>query len=149
MKKISVRYSAFVLLAVFVTVMGCGVKGNPVIYSDVAENTHAISSFKADYTGNAVVLNWDFYSKNSKVSYIAIEKSESGSGGNECKECPGTLERIGRVSAKDAKQGNKELMKFSFTDNKVEKGKAYYYRLLVCDEYNECREKSSIEINLK
>lgn len=149
MKIISVKYSLLVFLVVFTSLTGCGVKGNPVVLSNATENMPIISNLKADSTDNVVIMNWDFYSTNSKINHIAIEKSEWGSAGNECKECPQTFERIGQVSVKDAKKENKEYMRFSFLDHKVQKGKTYDYRLLICDIYNECRESSVIEINLK
>lgn len=149
MKRISVKYRLLVLLILFANLTGCGVKGNPVIQPDVKDNAPIISNFKADSTDNSIILNWDFYGTNSKINHIDIEKSELGSAGNECRECPRTFERIGQVSVKDAKQENKEYINFSFTDHKVQRGKTYDYRLLICDVYKECRESSVIEINLK
>ena len=149
MKRIFVKYSSLVLLVVFANLTGCGVKGNPVILPDVKDTAPIISNFKADSNDSAIILNWDFYSTNSKINHIAIEKSELGSAGNECKECPRTFELIGQVSVKDAKKENKEYIKFSFTDNKVQQGKTYDYRLLICDVYNDCRESIALEINLK
>lgn len=149
MKRISVKYSSLVFLTVFAYITGCGVKGNPVIPSEVTGNVPVISNLKVESTDGTVILHWDFYSTNSKINHIAIEKSEWGSAGNECKECPRTFERIGQVSVKDAKKENKEYMKLSFTDHKAQGGKTYDYRLLICDIYDECRESSAIEINLK
>lgn len=149
MKRISVKYSSLILLVLIANLTGCGVKGNPVVLSNITENMSIISNLKADSTDNVVILNWDYYSTNSRINHIAIEKSEWGSAGNECKECPRTFERIGQVSVKDAKKENKEYIKFSFPDHKVQKGKTYDYRLLICDIYNECRESSVIELNLK
>ena len=149
MKRILLKYSSLVLLVVIANLTGCGVKGNPVILPDVKDTAPIISNFKADSADSAIILNWDFYSANSKINHIAIEKSELGSAGNECKECPRTFELIGQVSVKDAKKENKEYMKCSFTDHKAQGRKTYDYRLLICDIYDECRESSAIEINLK
>ena len=57
-------------------------------------------NMKAVSSGNAVILKWDFYDKDSKINHIAIEKSEVGSAGNECKDCPRTFERVGQVPVK-------------------------------------------------
>ncbi len=149
MKRIYVKYSSLVFLAVFANLTGCGVKGNPVIPSVVKGDAPIIRNFKADSTDNVIILNWDYHRKNSEISYIAVEKSELGGAGNECKICSGTFKRIGRVSPGNIRQDNEEYIKVSFTDNKVTKGRTYNYRLLVCDDYNECREVSAAEIKLK
>lgn len=133
----------------FANLAGCGVKGNPVISYNVISNGQIVKNFKAVSTGSAIILNWDFYYKDSKINYITIEKSELGSSGNECKDCPRAFERIGQVSAKDIRQENKEYRNFSFTDNKVINGKMYNYRLLICEDFNICRESSATEINFK
>jgi len=99
--------------------------------------------------GNAVILSWDFYRKDSNVNYIAIEKSELGSAGNECRDCPRTFERIGQVSVKEIKQENNEYRNLNFTDKEVVNGKTYNYRLLICDDFNICRKSPETEINFK
>ena len=102
---------------------------------------------KAVVSDNAVVLKWDFYGKDSKINYIAVEKSEVGSTGNECKDCPRTFARIGQITLKEIKQENKGYI--SFTDKKVTQGKTYNYRLLLCDDFNNCLENAITEINFK
>lgn len=149
MKKISIKCSISIFLIVFANLAGCGVKGNPVISSSLPDNGRIVQNFKAVSAGNAVILSWDFYGKDLKINHIAIEKSELGSAGNECSECPRTFERIGQISVKEIKQENKEYSNLNFTDKKVVNGKIYNYRLLICDDYNDCRESSATEINLK
>ncbi|KQC09814.1 MAG: hypothetical protein APR62_13175 [Smithella sp. SDB] len=149
MKRTFVKYSLLALLLVFANFTGCGVKGNPVVSSNVNVNVPIVKNFKADSTDNAIILNWDYYRKISGISYIAVEKSELGSAGNECKECPGTFKRIAKVLPENIRQNDEEYIKISLTDNKVMTGKTYDYRLLVCDDYNECREISATEIKLK
>jgi hypothetical protein len=133
----------------FTNFIGCGVKGNPVILSSLSDNVRIVQNLKVVSAGNAVILSWDFYRKDSNVNYIAIEKSELGSAGNECSECPRTFERIGQISVKEIKQENNEYRNLNFTDKEVVNGKTYNYRLLICDDYNDCRESSATEINLK
>ena len=94
-------------------------------------------------------MKWDFYDKDAKISFIAIEKSEVGSAGNECKDCPRTFERIGHVPVKGIRLENKESNTLSFTDKKVVKGKIYNYRLILCDDAGICLEESAAEINFK
>jgi hypothetical protein len=96
-----------------------------------------------------VILSWNFYGKGSKINYIAIEKSELGSAGNECRDCPRTFERIGQVSVKEIKQENNEYSNLNFTDKEVVNGKTYNYRLLICDDFNICRESSAMDVNFK
>jgi hypothetical protein len=102
---------------------------------------------KAVSSGHAVILKWDFYDKDTKINYIAIERSEVGSAGNECKNCPRTFERIGLVTVKGIRPENKEFNTFSFTDKKVVRGKTYNYRLMFCDDSNVCLDGAVTEIN--
>ena len=148
MKRVSIKYSILFLL-LFTNFIGCGVKGNPVTLSRMSDNVRIVQNLKAVSAGNAVMLSWDFYCKDSNINYIAIEKSELGSAGNECKDCPRKYERIGQVSVKEIKQKNNEYRNLNFTDKEVVNGKKYNYRLLICDDFNVCRESSATEINFK
>ena len=104
---------------------------------------------KAVISEDAIILKWDFYDKDATISYINIERSEVGSTGNECKDCPRTFERFGQVPIKGIKRENKEPHTLSFTDKKVAKGKIYNYRLMLCDDYGVCLEGNAAEINFK
>jgi hypothetical protein len=147
LKRVSVKYSIFLCLIMFTNFTGCGVKGNPIILSTIPDNGRILQNLKATVSDNAVILEWDYYGKNSKNNYIALEKSEVGSAGNECKDCPRTFERIGQITLKEMKRENKGSD--SFIDKKVTKGKTYSYRLLFCDDFNICFENAIIEIIFK
>jgi len=128
---------------------GCGIKGNPVVKSGVPDYSGIVKNFRADFSGDEVVLKWDFFNKDSGMNYIAIEKSEVGSAGNECRDCPRTFERIAQIPTKDTGRKNKGNNSFDFTDKKVIHGKTYNYRLMLCDESNMCYESSSTEVNFR
>jgi hypothetical protein len=149
LKKVLVKYSIFVSLIIIVGFFGCGIKGNPVKATNVPYNVRIVQNLKATAFDNEVLLGGDVYSKDSKISYIAIEKSELESTVNECKDCPKTYERIGQISVKEIRKENKGYNNFSFTDKKVTHGKIYNYRLLVYDNFNTCFEKAVTEINFK
>ena len=149
MKIVPVKYSIFACLMTLILLTGCGLKGNPVALSTVPDHHQIIQNMKAASSDDAVILKWDFYDKDVKINYIAIEKSEVGSAGNECKDCPRTFERIGLVSVKEIRLENKESHTLSFTDKKVAKGKTYNYRLMLCDDSGICLEGSAAEINFK
>ena len=149
MKKIPVKYSIFVCLLTLILFTGCGLKGNPVSLSAVSDQRQIVQNMKAVSSGDAVKLQWDFYDKDVKINYIAIERSEAGSAGNECKDCPRTFERIGQVPVKGIILKNKESNTLSFTDKKVVQGKIYNYRLMLCDDSGVCLEGSAAEINFK
>lgn len=149
MKRVSIKYSILFFLLLFTNFIGCGVKGNPVILSSLSDNVRIVQNLKAVSAGNAVILSWDFYRKDSNINYIAIEKSELGSAGTECRDCPRKFERIGQVSVKEIKHKNNEYRNFNFTDKEVVNGKTYNYRLLICDDFNICRESPETEINFK
>ena len=156
MKRISVKFSIFACVMMFINLAGCGIKGNPVMFSPIPDHGQIVQNMQAVSSGNAVILNWDFfYGKDLKINYIAIEKSEVGSAGNECKTCPRTFKRIGRVPVKPVKAvkpvkedgQKKEYRSLSFKDKEVVQGKTYNYRLMLCDDYNVCRESSRAEID--
>lgn len=146
MKKVLVKYSIFTGMLIAVHLSGCGVKGNPVTLSTATDRTQIMQNLKASASDKAVNLSWDYRNNEHNKGFIVIEKSELGSAGNECKDCPKTYERIGQISLKsiDKKStgGNN-----NFTDEKVTHGKTYYYRLIFCDDFNACFENDVTEIN--
>ena len=146
MKRVAVKYSIFVCLLTLILFTGCGLKGNPVSLSAVSDHRQIVQNMKAVSSGDAVILKWDFYDKYVKVSYIAIEKSEVGSAGNECKNCPRTFEHVGLVPIKGMRPENKESNTLSFTDKKVVQGKIYNYRLMLCNDSGICLEGPTTEI---
>lgn len=149
MKKALVKYSVFLNLIIIIGFSGCGVKGNPVILKSISDNARIVQNFKATVFGDEVILEGEVYSKDSKISYIVIERSESGSAGNECEDCPKIYERIAKISMKEIKKENKEHNNFSITDTKVTHGKIYNYNLLLCDENNSCFKKDATEVNFQ
>jgi len=149
LKKVPVKYNIFACLMTLIIFTGCGLKGNPVSLSAVSEQRSIVQNMKAVLSEDAVILKWDFYDKDAKISYIDIEKSEVGSAGNECKDCPRTFERLGQVPIKGVRPENQESHTLSFIDKKVAKGKTYNYRLMLCDDSGVCLEGSVAEINCK
>jgi hypothetical protein len=149
LKIVPVKYSIFACLMALILFTGCGLKGNPVALSTLPDHHQIIQNMKAISSDDAVLLKWDFYDKDVKINYIAVERSEVGSAGNECKDCPRTFERIGLVQVKGVMPENKESSILSFTDKKVVQGKIYNYRLMLCDDSGVCLEGSAAEINFK
>ena len=149
MKRIPVKYSVVACLMTLILFTGCGLKGNPVALSTMPDNRQIVQNMKAVSSGDTVILKWDFYDKDTKIIFIAIERSEVGSAGNECKDCPRTFERIGQVPVKRIKPENKESNALSFSDKKVLQGKTYNYRLMLCDGSGECFNVAATEINFK
>lgn len=147
MKIVPVKYSIIACLVALI--LGCGLKGNPVALSTLPDHHQIIQNMKATSSDDAVILKWDFYDKDVKINYIAVERSEVGSAGNECKDCPRTFERVGLVLIKEIRLKNKESNILSFTDKKVVQGKIYNYRLMLCDDSGVCLEGSVTEINFK
>jgi hypothetical protein len=146
LKKVPVKYSVFACLMMLILLTGCGLKGNPVPLSAVSYQQRIVQNMKAISSGEAVILKWDFYDKDTKINYMNIEKSEVGSIGNECKDCPRTFERIGQIPVGKMMK-NKESNIHSFTDKKVVQGKIYNYRLMLCDGSGMCLEGAATEIN--
>lgn len=149
MKRVPVKYSIFACLMTLILFTGCGLKGNPISLSALSDHQQIVQNMKAVSSSDAVILKWDFYEKDTKINYIAIERSEVGSAGNECKDCPRTFERLGIVPVKGIRPENKESKTLSFTDKKVVQGKIYNYRLMLCDDSGICLNGATTEINFK
>jgi len=149
LKKNPAKYSVFYCLILLIIVTGCGLKGNPIASTSVIDYKNLVKNIEASILNDSVVLKWDFYNKDGIINYILIEKSEVGSAGNECKGCPRTYERIGRIFVKESAREDKKFQAFNFADKKVERDKTYNYRLMLCDADNFCSEASNTEINFK
>jgi len=121
---------------------GCGLKRNPIHPESIALKNKTEQKLSVAVDGGALVLNWRLQNQ-AEISYINVEKSQLGSAGNICKDCPRTFERIGQVPVK------KENDEYRFVDSLVEKGKIYSYRLKLCDEAGVCRESQTMEIDFK
>jgi hypothetical protein len=112
-------------------------------YRLIVKDMQAISS------DGAVILKWNFQDMDGKINYINIEKSEVGSAGNECKDCPRRFERISQMQIKEIILDNKVSSALSYTDKKVVKGRIYNYRLILCEDAGICLEAAAAEINYK
>jgi hypothetical protein len=127
---------------------GCGFKGNPAPYSALTDRKPLIKNMEAIFKDGAVVLKWNFQDKYGLINYIGIERSEFGTLGNECKNCPRTFARIGQIVVKVGTPADKEQKALNFTDTDIVKEKIYSYRLMLCEENGNCSQASTIEINL-
>jgi hypothetical protein len=143
----SPRKNSFLIIALFTLLMGCGFKGNPVPHPVIPDKNPVIKSMEALSVAETVVLKWNFHDEKGYIKYIAIERSEVGSPGNECKNCPRTFAEIGRISVKEGISADKEKMVLSFTDIKVVKGKIYNYRLMLCTGEGTCTQAATAEIS--
>lgn len=129
-----------------VVVTGCGLKGNPIPYTVLADNKPVVRNLEIVQTENSIILKWNIQDKDRLIKYIGIERSEAGSPGNECKDCPRTFERIGQITFNEVIPQDKEL---NYIDKKVVKGKTYNYRLMLCEDNGNCSEGATVEINYK
>lgn len=149
MKKNQARNN-FLIVMLFCVFTGCGFKGNPSPYPAIPGSKPVIKNMEALSSGEAVILKWNFQDKKGLISYIGIERSEVGTIGNECKDCPRTYTRIGQVPVKEAGMpADKELRALNFTDTYTVKGNIYNYRLMMCEGNGNCSEASTAEINFK
>ena len=149
MKKVTAKYSICACLITVFFFTGCGLKGNPVSSSAASDHRQIVQNMTAVSSGEAVILKWDYCDKEGKINYIAIERSEVGSAGNECKDCPRTFERVGIVPVREMRAENAKTDTLSFIDKKVARGKTYNYRLMPCDDSGVCLDGSAAEINFK
>jgi hypothetical protein len=149
LKKNPAKYRIFYYLALLIIVTGCGLKSNPVASTPAIDYKNLVKNMEASIVNDGVALKWDFYNKDGIINDILIEKSEVGSAGNECKGCPRTYERIGKIFVKEPARDDRKFKAFNFIDKKVKRDKTYNYRLMLCDADNFCIEASNTEINFK
>jgi hypothetical protein len=143
LKKLSVKNKTFITLALILFLTGCGLKSNPEPPMFAPSPGKGEQALTVTSDGNAVVLTWLFQNRDEKINYINIEKSELGSAGNICRDCPRVFHKISQISVQN------EINEYRFTDQGVERGKFYSYRLRLCDEAGVCRESSAKEIEIK
>jgi len=146
LKKVSVGNKILFGLVLFLLLTGCGLKGNPIPSASAALKNQGEQKLTVSADGNAIVLIWQLQNPDGKISYTDIEKSELGSTGNICRDCPRTFEKIGQVQLLSVKDENNE---YKFSDPNVEKGKIYSYRLKLCDEAGVCRQSKTVEFDFK
>ena len=144
MKKDSARHKLLLGLAVIMILAGCGLKANPVAPMSVAAGSDAQQILIASIDKNAVALTWRMKRPDGRIRYVEIEKSQLGSPGNTCRDCPRVFDKIGQLTVHDAKKEE-----YRFMDHSVEAGKIYSYRLRLCEETGACRESSTVEIDFK
>jgi hypothetical protein len=149
LKRAKGKNSVFVCLVLLFVIIGCGLKSNPQAMRSIPDYRLIVKDMQAISSDEAVILKWNFQDRDGKINYINIEKSEVGSAGNECKDCPRTFERISQMQIKEIILDNKVSRALSYTDKKVVKGRIYNYRLILCDDAGICLEASAAEINYK
>lgn len=149
MKRAKGKNSVFVCLMLLFVIIGCGLKSNPQAMRSIPDYRLIVKDMQAIPGDDAVMLKWNFQDRDGKINYINIEKSEVGSAGNECKDCPRTFDRINQMQIKGIILDNKVPSILSYTDKEVVKGKIYNYRLILCDDAGVCQEASAAEINYK
>lgn len=138
MKRLSAGNKIILGVVMILLAAGCGLKSNPVPVMPATSQVPPQPQLAAVVDNDTVVLTWQNRTENDH--YADIEKSELGTTGNICRDCPRTFTRVAQLLLKDNTR---------FIDKSVEKGKSYTYRLGLCDAAGNCRQTSPVEINLK
>ena len=146
MKRAKGKNSVFVCLVLLFVIIGCGLKSNPQAMRSMPDYRLIVKDMQTIPGDESVILKWNFQDRDGKINYINIEKSEVGTAGNDCKDCPRTFERISQMQIKGIISDNKVSSALSYTDKKVVKGKIYNYRLILCDDAGVCQEAAAAEI---
>ena len=143
------KYKICVVLALVFVFFGCGVKNNPIPRTSMIDYRPMVDKIEAVSKDDAVVLSWELNDEDALIKNIYIERSEQGAAGNECPECPQKFERIGHLEISKPLLGKQKTKKQGFVDTKVEKGKIYNYRLMLCDIAGVCQDKPATQVNFK
>lgn len=146
MKKGLVKNKILFGIVLILLMAGCGLKANPVPPASAVSQNQGGQKLTVSADGKAIVLTWQLQNQAGMLSHINIEKSQLGSAGNICRDCPRIFEKIGQLQVLNAKNEKNE---YRFADLLVEKGKIYSYRLKLCDEAGVCRESQTVEIDFK
>ena len=149
MKKTQRKSSLIICLVLLFVISGCGLKANPEVKRAIPNYRLIVKDMQAVSSDDSVMLKWNFQDTDGKINYINIEKSEVGTAGNDCKDCPRIFERISQMQIKGIILDNKVSRALSYADKKVVKGKIYNYRLILCDDAGYCQEASAAEIDYK
>ena len=149
MKNVSVKYKVSTILFLLFVCLGCGVKGNPVAISKGGSAAREAYELKAMAYEKKVELQIRYHHADAVTDYIAVERSELGKTGNLCKECPLIYERIGEISPKENSQDGPQDGIFIYCDDHVAKGKTYRYRVLFCNNTQNCSESNMVEIKFQ
>jgi hypothetical protein len=144
LKEVSAKNKLLFGLVLMMLMTGCGLKANPVPKASAVLQNQGEQTLTASAEGNAVVLTWRMENPDGRVRHLTIEKSQLGSAGNICGDCPRTFEKVRRLTVGDVMKND-----YRFTDPLVEKGKIYRYRLKLCDRADVCRESQTVDIDFK
>lgn len=140
--------NSILLFLLLIVTTGCGIKSNPVsIKQSATDYRMLIKNMEVVSSDDAVILKWNFQDVALVIDFIRIEKSEVGSAGNECKDCPRTFKNIFEIPVKGTIMDSRVSNPISYKDKEVVKGKTYNYRLILCDEEGVCQEVSKAEVN--
>jgi len=144
LKKVLVKNKILFGLILILLATGCGLKGNPEPYASTVPIKKTEQNLSVAANGNAVALTWRLQNPDGKISYMNVEKSELGSAGNVCKDCPRNFEQISQLPVVNVKTEKNE---YQFSDANVSRGKVYSYRLKMCEENGVCHESQTVEID--
>ena len=97
MRETQEKNSLIACLVLLFVISGCGLKANPAPIQHIIDYRLIVKDMQAIPSDEAVTLKWNFHDTDGKINYINIEKSEVGTAGNECKDCPRTFERINQM----------------------------------------------------
>jgi len=142
----SPKSKKLVVVTALIILAGCGIKNNPVPSVSMVDYRPLVGNILAAPQDDAVVLSWELNDKKGAIRNIYVERSQPGTSGNECPGCPQTFERMGQLRIERLLLTREQLKQMSFTDKKVEKGKTYNYRLILCDEADVCQDKPAAQI---
>ena len=138
MKRLSFGNKIILGLMIILMAAGCGLKANPSPVVSKEDPEQKNIKLGIVYQDDAIILTWPAVKR--AYRHIIVEKSELGSAGNVCKDCPRTFTGIADLPA-----GNENR----YVDRLVEKNKSYSYRLKMCEDSGYCWQSQIVETDIK
>ena len=135
------RSSAYVVITILITglffITGCGVKGSPV--PPVYAKPPAVSDLHYQVDGNQLNLTWSVPAAqpagNPTIAGAKVFRLKQPLKNVACRDCPRTLTLMSKIPARSG------TMQFHDT---MDKGFAYYYKIVLYDAGNHDGESSNI-----
>jgi hypothetical protein len=129
------------LILIMFLVQGCGLKANPA--PRWIQPLKLVTDIRLQEEAGGIFIQWRIPEQSLPLTQFQITRSESGTQGQSCPDCP-----QGEVRIADLMSGEQKLVivgarVFGYQDTDVKPGRLYRYRVVGCDRTGSCSEASA------